>query len=110
MTMPFGMIFGISVAKLGRYRPQLWFAWTFLIVGGVVLTLGLKIDTHFSRVFGFEVIIAVGLGILLTTAFFPVLAPLPPTLNANALAFFMFVRYFSQVCSYNFPVVFAALD
>lgn len=94
--MPFGLVAGISVAKSGKYRPQLWLAWVSLIVsGGLLLTL--KADSSRSKYIGYQVFIGLGLGILMTTAFFPVLAPLPVSLNANALAFFMFVRFFSQV-------------
>ncbi|KAL5495946.1 hypothetical protein ACEPAI_1410 [Sanghuangporus weigelae] len=94
--MPFGLIAGISVAKSGKYRPQLWLAWVSLIVaGGLLFTL--KADSSRPKYIGYQVLIGLGLGILMTTAFFPVLAPLPVSLNANALAFFMFVRFFSQI-------------
>lgn len=96
--MPFGLISGISVAKSGKYRPQLWMAWASLIIAGGLLT-SLEADTSRGKYIGYQVLIGLGLGILMTTAFFPVLAPLPVSMNANALAFFMFVRYFSQVCS-----------
>ncbi|KAI5119018.1 hypothetical protein M0805_001877 [Coniferiporia weirii] len=95
-VMPFGVISGISVAKSGKYRPQLWFSWVVLIVSGGLL-ISLDADTSRGRYIGYQVLIGLGLGILMTTAFFPVLAPLPVSLNANALAFFMFVRFFSQV-------------
>ncbi|KAL5518322.1 hypothetical protein ACEPAH_4 [Sanghuangporus vaninii] len=94
--MPFGLISGISVAKSGKYRPQLWLAWASLIIAGALLK---TLDENSSRpkYIGYQVLIGLGLGILMTTAFFPVLAPLPVSLNANALAFFMFVRFFSQI-------------
>lgn len=94
--MPFGLISGILVAKSGRYRPQLFLAWLALIAAGAALVT-LDANTERSKYIGYQVIIGLGLGILMTTAFFPVLAPLPVSLNANALAFFMFVRFFSQV-------------
>ncbi|OBZ69437.1 hypothetical protein A0H81_10667 [Grifola frondosa] len=40
---------------------------------------------------------AVGMGILITTTFFPVLAPLPISENAAALSYYMFLRNFAQV-------------
>ena len=94
--MPFGLVSGISVAKSGRYRPQLYLSWVSLIIAGGLLT-SLNEDSSRGKYIGYQVLIGLGLGILMTTAFFPVLAPLPVSLNANALAFFMFVRFFSQV-------------
>lgn len=94
--MPFGLIGGVSVAKSGKYRPQLFLAWLSLVAAGAALVT-LDADSSRGKYIGYQVIIGLGLGILMTTAFFPVLAPLPVNLNANALAFFMFVRFFSQV-------------
>lgn len=101
--MPIGLIFGVSVAKSGRYRPQLWLAWASLIIAGGLMST-LKYDTSLTRGLGYQVISGFGLGILMTVCFFPVLAPLDVPLNASALAFFMFVRYLSQV-GYAFSVL-----
>lgn len=95
--MPVGLIFGISVAMSGRYRPQLWLAWVTLTVAGALMST-LKADTTIGHVIGYQIMSGFGLGILMTVCFFPVLAPLHVSLNASALAFFMFVRYLSQVC------------
>lgn len=46
---------------------------------------------------GYQIIAGLGLGILASSPTFPVLAPLPVEKNANALAFFAFVRSFAQV-------------
>ncbi|KAH8108240.1 iron permease [Phellopilus nigrolimitatus] len=94
-TMPFGIISGISVAKLGKYRPQLWLAWACLVVAAGLFST-LHADTVLSASVGFQVISSLGIGILLTCSFFPILAPISLSLNANALAFFMFTRFFSQ--------------
>lgn len=101
--MPVGLVFGISVAKFGKYRQQLWLAWAALIVAGALMST-LKDDTSLGRGIGYQVIIGFGLGILMTVCFFPVLAPLHVSLNASALAFFMFVRYLSQA-SLSFSVL-----
>ena len=45
---------------------------------------------------GYQILAGVGMGILLTTTVFPVLADVDVHLNANALAFYMFSRYMSQ--------------
>ena len=44
----------------------------------------------------FQLITSVGLGILQAGPIFPILAPIDVSLSANALAFFMFVRFLSQ--------------
>lgn len=94
--MPFGIVAGLSVAKFKCYRPQLWVGWVCLIVGAALMST-LNVDSTIARAIGFQIITGLGLGILLTTGFFPVLAPLKVEYNASALAFFMFVRWFSQV-------------
>lgn len=85
------------MAKSGRYRPQLWVGWGALMIGAGLLST-LNVDSSTGELVGFQIFSGLGLGVMLTICFFPVLAPLPPEYNASALAFFMFVRWFSQVC------------
>lgn len=66
-----------------------------MLAAGLFTTV--KTDSKLGSVLGFELLMSVGLGILQTSPFFPILAPIEVSLNANALAFFMFVRFFSQV-------------
>ena len=94
--MPFAMAAGISIAKTGRYRPQLWSSWCFLMLAAGLLSV-VKAESSLGETIGFQLLMSVGLGILQTSPFFPILAPIDVSLNANALAFFMFVRFFSQV-------------
>ena len=96
-TMPFGVISGISIAKSGRYRPQLWFAWVMCVVGSALLS-SLNVDSSRSQYIGYQIFMGIGMGILMTSTVFPVLSPIPVKLNANALGFYMFFRYLSQVC------------
>lgn len=93
---PFGIIGGLSVNKTLKYRPQHWISWVLVMVGtGLLLTL--RVDTPEAHLIGFEVIFAAGLGALSTVTYFPVLAPIPVTANAQALAFYSFLRTFAQV-------------
>ncbi|TFY81266.1 hypothetical protein EWM64_g2741 [Hericium alpestre] len=93
---PFAMIGGLTIAKSGRYRPQIWFAWVLIMIGSGLLTT-VNADTSRARVIGFEIVAGAGLGILMAATFFPVLAPLPVSTNALALALFTFFRNFAQV-------------
>jgi hypothetical protein len=96
LLAPSGMVSGILVKKTQKYRPQLWISWVLLTIGtGLLSTLDER--SHKRNAIGFEVIAAVGLGILTTTTYFPVLAPLQVTQNGPALAYFMFLRNFAQV-------------
>ena len=66
------------------------------MIGFGLLSL-LKPDSAAAEFIGFQVILSVGLGILWISTQFPVMAPLPTSNNAHALAFFTFVRVFAQV-------------
>jgi hypothetical protein len=54
-------------------------------------------DSPKSMYIGFQAVLGTGLGIIWISTQFPILAPLPFSNNAHALAFFTFVRCFSQV-------------
>nr|GAT44485.1 MFS general substrate transporter [Mycena chlorophos] len=93
---PCNVIAGITIARSKRYRPQLWLAWAIVMIASGLLS---TLTAHSSRsaTIGFEAFIGVGIGILTTATYFPVLAPLPVSENAHALAFFIFARAFGQV-------------
>ncbi|PSR71998.1 hypothetical protein PHLCEN_2v12208 [Hermanssonia centrifuga] len=95
-TAPFGILFGASVARTHRYRPQAYLCWSLAIIGAGLLTL-LKVDSSKSMAAGFEIVLGIGLGGISTLTYFPVLSPLPVTQNAQALAFFAFTRNFGQI-------------
>ncbi|KAJ7917185.1 iron permease [Mycena leptocephala] len=71
------IIAGLTISRTKHYRPQLWLAWCLVMVSA---------GAHGCRI-----------GILTTATYFPVLAPLPISENAHALAFFIFTRAFGQV-------------
>jgi hypothetical protein len=109
---PAGIIAGISVRIFKLYRPQMLSAWVFVFLGFGLLTT-CSIDTSTSLLNLYEFLGALGTGMLFTTTYFPgpfhfllvlvniltftVLAPLPVSANARALAFFNFCRSFGQV-------------
>jgi MFS family permease len=93
---PTGIAVGISVKTTGKYRPQLWTAWAFLLAGaGSLISLGRESPTAHSV--GLLVLSGIGSGILYTTTYFPVLAPLHASSHPLALAYFTFLRNFAQV-------------
>ena len=96
VTAPAGVVAGLTVAMSKRYRPQLWASWVLVMVGcGLLSTL--KANSSVASAVGYLVVVSFGLGISSTTTYFPVLAPLPVEANAQAVAFFTFVRNLAMV-------------
>jgi hypothetical protein len=94
--IPTGVISGLSIAKTKHYRPQLWLSWALILIGLGLLSTN-KVNTSRGFPIGFQVIVGAGAGILMTSTYFPVLAPLPVSENAQAISLFMFCRNFGQV-------------
>ncbi|KAI0364582.1 MFS general substrate transporter [Pilatotrama ljubarskyi] len=93
---PAAIVASVAVTRTGRYRPQMWAGWCFLLVGlGLCTTL--EASDSLGRAIGFSVIAGVGVGSQYSTVPFPVQAPLPISENAHALAFLMFIRSFAGV-------------
>ncbi|KAG8935776.1 hypothetical protein FRC00_010384 [Tulasnella sp. 408] len=86
---------GATVATFNIYRPQNMAGWVLITVALSLFTL-LKISTPTAQWVGFQIVEGIGLGILYAAPTFPILAPLPVSKNAHALAFFTFVRSYSQ--------------
>jgi hypothetical protein len=74
VVAPAGVIAGITVKRFGIFRPQMWLAWVFMVVGTSLLTT-VKADTSAGFMIAYLAIPSVGLGILTSTTYFPVLAP-----------------------------------
>ncbi|KAF8890402.1 hypothetical protein BD779DRAFT_1671354 [Infundibulicybe gibba] len=92
---PVSIVTGISVQLLNRYRLQNYLGWIFTIVGfGLLTTLGA--NSSKAKCVSYQVVLAIGLGIVWIGTQFPILAPLPFSNNAHALAFFTFLRCFAQ--------------
>ncbi|KAI0087477.1 iron permease [Irpex rosettiformis] len=90
------IVTGISVSVTKRYRPQLWIGWVILTISMGVFTT-VHSTTSIGHPIGFSVLVHVGAGMIYSAAYFPVLAPLPVSENAHALAFFAFCRTFASV-------------
>jgi hypothetical protein len=58
---PATIIIGLSIKLTGRYRPQIWVAWTLQVIGSALMTT-VKSDTSSGVSVGFCVIYGVGAG------------------------------------------------
>jgi hypothetical protein len=94
---PSAIAAGALVQTCRRYVPFNILGWIFLICGFAASST-IVLDTSISRVVGFEIIIGIGVGMMYVAPEFAILSPLPFSNNAHALAFYTFVRSFSQVC------------
>ena len=93
---PFGILTGLSVQIINRYRPQNYIGWCLTIAGFGVLTI-LDSNSNKARYICAQFVLAAGIGMVWISTQFPILAPLPYSNNAQALAFFTFVRAMAQV-------------
>ena len=106
---PMAMVGGITIAKSKQYRPQIWLSWSLVMIGmGLLSTL--SAESSRARAIGFQTVAGTGLGIRNAATFFPVLAPLPVSSNAPALALFTFFRNFAQVGGPHISPVFSRSD
>lgn len=102
---PFLIISGVFIAVTKTYRMQLFVGWVFYLVSMGAFTT-LHADTPTSHSVGLMVLVGVAAGILYSATYFPVLAPLPASQNAQALALFAFFRSFAGVRTvFTFPVL-----
>ncbi len=96
-TIPFSALAtGISVKAVKKYRPQNYIGWAIILIGFGVVS---RLDEHSSRAqyICSQLPLGIGLGMVWVGTQFPILAPLPVSNNAHALAFFTFTRRFAQV-------------
>ncbi|KAI0363645.1 iron permease [Pilatotrama ljubarskyi] len=92
---PFALFCGIVIKGTNKYRPANYVGWALMVIGFGLLTL-LMADASTGQWAGFQIITAAGLGIIWASTVFPILAPLPVTRTASALAFYNFSRTFAQ--------------
>ena len=114
---PAAIVAGLSVKATERYRPQMWIAWTLVIVALGLMSTLLATDS-LGKSTGCLVLLGLGIGyvvfvdrglswsntptlthgsILQTTTMYPIQSPLPVTQNATALSFMWFLRVFATV-------------
>lgn len=67
-----------------------------MIIGTSLLST-LDANSSRAKAFGYQILSGAGIGIIYVAAYFPVLAPIPVTRSAPALAFYTFLRNFALV-------------
>ncbi|OCH96313.1 iron permease [Obba rivulosa] len=92
---PFALVCGIMVKTSKKYRPANYLGWVLSAIGFGVLSL-LKANSPTSKWVGYQLLVSAGTGLIFSATIFPVLAPMPVTMAAPALAFFAFTRAFAQ--------------
>lgn len=92
---PMSVVSGVIITATKKYRPPIWFGWGLVLIGHGLLST-LHADTSRAKSIGYQIILGSGIGLVYSSIYFPVLAPLPVSSNAPALALYMFLRTFSQ--------------
>ncbi|KAJ6627369.1 hypothetical protein B0H10DRAFT_382438 [Mycena sp. CBHHK59/15] len=95
ITAPFAFFAGAIITIVGKYRVVNWVGWVMIIIGyGLYSTV--REDSVVAKWVGYQIIAAIGSGMIFSSPVFPLLAPLPNNRAASALALFSFTRAFSQ--------------
>ena len=87
---------GIAIRKTGRYLITIGVGWMLTIIGAGLLTT-LLTDSSIAEAVGFQVVIGSGVGIVYVAMIFPILASIPGTQAAPAMALYVFSRNFGFV-------------
>jgi len=96
IVAPFAMVAGGTISAMQVYKPQNIIAWILLTVGPGVMSL-IRATSPKAAWVPLPIPLSIGIGLLYTATVFPVLAPLPPSLAGQALAFLVFVRNFGNI-------------
>jgi hypothetical protein len=87
---------GVMVKKSGNYVIPLDVGWMLAIVGAGLLAT-LHADSSMVESIGFQLVIGSGVGIVYVVAMYPILASIPVTQTAPAMALYVFLRYLGNV-------------
>jgi hypothetical protein len=87
---------GIVVKKTGKYLIPIYVGWILTIIGAGLLTT-LRADSSSAKAVGFQLVIGGGIGIVYVGVLFPILASIPVTQTAPAMAIYVFSRNFGYV-------------
>ena len=90
------IVAGFAVKKTGNYSILMYIGWMLTVIGAGLLTT-LRADTSLAMSVGFQIVIGSGVGIVFVVTLFPILASLPVTQSAPAMALYVFSRNFGYV-------------
>jgi len=96
IVAPFAMVAGGTISATQIYKPQNVIAWILMTVGTGLMSL-IHDDSPARLWIPLPIPFAMGIGLLFAATVFPILAPLPPSLAGQALAFMVFVRNFGTI-------------
>lgn len=102
LAVPTAIIAGILLTKYGRYRPIHFVAFALTTIGLGLFTLFDK-DTSEAEWVIFQIITAIGLGLLLTTTLAAVQVDLPESDQGAATATWAFVRSYGAIWGISIP-------
>lgn len=91
IVTPASIIAGWLISRYGKYLPQNYVAWVLMTLGpGLMAIMHSSAGTNLWATL--PIPWSAGIGILYSASTFPVLAPLPPSMAGQALAFQAFCR------------------
>lgn len=97
LIIPVGAITaGRTTRYFNLYRPQSYIGWIFCVGGFIGLSF-ITENSPRTQYLATQVVPAFGIGLIWVQSQFPILAPMPVSNNAHALAFHVFLRRFAQV-------------
>jgi MFS family permease len=102
--VPSAMVSGILLSKLGRYKVVHWIGFAFLSVGCGLLSI---LDEASSRAAWvcFQIVVAIGLGFILTSILPAICAPLSEEDVGTANGTFSFLRSFGFIWGITLPSI-----
>ena len=80
------MISGVLLPHYGYYAPWYFPAGALILVGAVLMN-NVTVDTHPTTIYGAEVLLAVGIGIIFQSAYFVTAAKVIPSEVSNTIGF-----------------------
>ena len=95
------VVAGVAVKKTGKYMIPTYIGWALMVAGAGLLTT-LRMDSSTAKSVGFQLVIGGGVGIIYVVSLFPILASIPVTQTAPAMALYVFSRNFGYVSPSSF--------
>ncbi|KAF8258823.1 major facilitator superfamily domain-containing protein [Lactarius quietus] len=90
------IVAGVAVKKKGKYMIPTYIGWVLMVTGAGLLTT-LREDSSIAKSVGFQLVIGGGVGIIYVVSMFPILASIPVTQSAPAMALYVFSRNFGYI-------------